>query len=51
MEKVKLIKQFNELQPTYKTMGKGTGVKQYTETPFTLDEWLNAGPEKEKLEE
>ena len=48
-EKVKLIKQFNELKPTYKTMGKGTGTKGFSERPFTLDEWLNAGPERRKI--
>ena len=48
-EKVKLIKQFNELKPTLKTMGKGTGEKVYTTKPFTLDEWLNAGPERRKI--
>ena len=48
-EKVKLIKQFNELKPTLKTMGKGTGEKVYTTKPFTLDEWLNAGPERRKV--
>jgi hypothetical protein len=49
VEKVKLIKQFNELKPTYKTMGKGTGAKGFSERPFTLDEWLNAGPERRKI--
>ena len=49
VEKVKLIKQFNELKPTLKTMGKGTGEKKYTEKPFTIDEWLNAGPERRKV--
>ena len=49
VEKVKLIKQFNELKPTLKTMGKGTGEIKYTEKPFTLDEWLNAGPERRKI--
>ena len=45
----KLIKQFNELKPTLKTMGKGTGEKVYTTKPFTLEEWLNAGPERRKI--
>ena len=49
VEKVKLIKQFNELKPTLKTMGKGTGEKKYTEKPFTIDEWLKAGPERRKV--
>ena len=49
VEKVKLIKQFNELKPTYKTMGKGTGAKGFSERPFTLDEWLDAGPERRKI--
>ena len=48
-EKVRLLKQFNELKPTYKSMGKGTGtVGAYTERPFTLKEWLEAGPERRK---
>ena len=33
-EKVKLIKQFNELKPTLKTMGKGTGVKKIYRKTF-----------------
>ena len=49
VEKVKLIKQFNELKPTYKTLGKGTGTRGFSERPFTLDEWLNAGPERRKI--
>ena len=48
-EKVRLLKQFNELKPTYKSMGKGTcTVGAYTERPFTLKEWLEAGPERRK---
>ena len=44
---VKLLREFNELKPTYKSMGRGTaGV--YTARPFTLTEWLEAGPERRK---
>jgi hypothetical protein len=48
-EKVKLLEQFNKLKPTLKTMGKGTGKTSYTEKPFTLEEWLKAGPERRKI--
>ena len=49
LEKVNLITEFNRIKPKLKTMGKGTGTKKYTEKPFTIDEWLNAGPEKRKI--
>ena len=48
-EKVNLITEFNRIKPKLKTMGKGTGTMKYTEKPFTIDEWLNAGPERRKV--